>query len=284
MDLKLNLLVLRCRDIEVSRLFYEQLGIEFQKEKHGSGPEHYAVVFDDTVFELYPLKEDEPVDRSRLGFAVNLDTDLRESLGDAGIAIISEYEVDHEPVFVVEDPDGRKVEVRQSEQLGTGWLEGDWARFRAIVLILAAIAGSLSFLNYQSEPLNDSPVLDAYFFYFAFLVSFLFWPVMVVAVVGFQTINPYSDPVWTRPTHSCNPFRLKNPLQVVHFLMYFVMAQGAGAILTAILGGWLQLLMGIGMIIGGLEGLWALELVMKRYPEKMALQDDVEISGNTSQD
>lgn len=277
MDLKLNLLVIRCRDIEVSRLFYEQLGVEFQKEKHGSGPEHYAVMFDDMVFELYPLKEGEPVDRSRLGFAVNLETDLKESLDAAEIEIVSCYEFDGRLIFVVQDPDGRKVELSQSEPKES---EGGWTRFRSILLILAAIAGSLSFLNYQSEPMNGGPVLDVYFFYFALLVSFLFWPVMVVAVVGFQTINPYSDPVWTRPTHSCNPFRLKNPLCITHFLMCFVMAQGAGVLVTAILGGWLQLLMGIGMIIGGLEGLWALELVMKRYPEKMALQDDVDMAGN----
>ena len=113
MDLKLNLLVLRCRDIDVSRGFYEQLGLVFEREQHGSGPVHYAAVFAGMVFELYPLKEGESADRSRLGFAVNLETDLRESLEVAGMAIVSQYEVDQEPVFVVEDPDGRKVEVRQ---------------------------------------------------------------------------------------------------------------------------------------------------------------------------
>ncbi|QDU14357.1 Glyoxalase-like domain protein [Gimesia maris] len=277
MDQKLNLLVLRCRDIEVSRVFYEHFGIVFEREQHGSGPVHYAAVFEGMVFELYPLKEGESADRSRLGFAVNLETDLRESLDAAGIEIVSSYEFDGRLIFVVQDPDGRKVELIQSEPKAS---EGDWTRFRSILLILAAIAGSLSFLNYQSEPMNGSSVLDVYFFYFALLVSLLFWPVMVVAVVGFQAINPYSDPVWTRPTHSCNPFRLKNPLCIAHFLMYFVMAQGAGALVTAILGGWLQSLMGIGMIIGGLEGLWALELVMKRFPEKMALHDDVDVAGN----
>lgn len=115
MDQKLNLLVLRCRDIETSRLFYEHLGIEFQKEKHGSGPEHYASVFEGMVFELYPLKGDEPVDRSRLGFAVNLETDLKESLEAADIEIFSSYEFDGRLIFVVQDPDGRKVELSQSE-------------------------------------------------------------------------------------------------------------------------------------------------------------------------
>jgi len=270
MDLKLNLLVLRCREIDASKSFYEQLGIEFQKEKHGSDPEHYAVVFDDTVFELYPLKEGEPVDRSRLGFAVNLETDLKECLDAASIEILSQYEVGDRLVFVVQDPDGRKVELCQSEQMGSGWFEGDWSRFRTNLLILAAVVGSLSFLNQQPEPLNEIARHEVYFYCFGMLMTFVMWPFMVVAVVGFQTINPYSDPIWSRPTHHSNPLRLKNPLMVTHFVMYFVIAQGAGMLVTAILGGWLQLLIGIGMIIGGLEGLWGLELVMKWFPEKIA--------------
>lgn len=281
MDQKLNLLVLRCRDIDVSRGFYEQLGLVFEREQHGSGPVHYAAVFAGMVFELYSLKEGEPADRSRLGFAVNLETDLRESLDDAGMAIVSQYEVDQEPVFVVEDPDGRKVEVRQSEQLGAGWLEGDWTRFRTMLLILAAIVGGLSCLSQQAEPIRETPFPEFYFYGFGMLISFLFWPFMVVMVVGFQTINPYTDPVWARPTHHGNPFRLKNPLQVVHFVMYFMMAQGVGALATSIIGGWLQLLMGVGMIIGGLEGLWGLELVMKWFPERMAPKEVSAESGSS---
>ncbi|WP_261344728.1 hypothetical protein [Gimesia chilikensis] len=37
--------------------------------------------------------------------------------------ILSQNVVDQEPVYVVEDPDGRKVELRQSEQPGAGWLQ-----------------------------------------------------------------------------------------------------------------------------------------------------------------
>ncbi len=275
MDQKLNLLVLRCRDIDVSREFYEQLGLEFEQEQHGSGPVHYAAVFEGMVFELYPLKEGEPADLSRLGFAVNLETDLRESLEDAGIAILSQYEVDQEPVFVVEDPDGRKVEVRQSEQLGTGWLEGDWTRFRATLLFVAAISGGLACLSYQSRPMEEMPPFDVYLFGFGMLISIVLWPFMVVAVVGFQVINPYTDPVWKRPTHSSNPFRLRNPLYAAHFLMYFMMAQGAGMLATSLIGGWLQLLMGIVTIIGGLTGLWGLELVIRWFPKRMEPKETV---------
>ena len=36
----MNLLVLRCRDIEATRAFYETLGICFTQEKHGTGKNH----------------------------------------------------------------------------------------------------------------------------------------------------------------------------------------------------------------------------------------------------
>jgi hypothetical protein len=37
MKLAVNLLVLRCKDIEVTRRFYEQLGLAIVEEKHGKG-------------------------------------------------------------------------------------------------------------------------------------------------------------------------------------------------------------------------------------------------------
>jgi catechol 2,3-dioxygenase-like lactoylglutathione lyase family enzyme len=39
---RLNLLVLRCGDVEGCRAFYEVLGLRFVKHRHGQGPEHYA--------------------------------------------------------------------------------------------------------------------------------------------------------------------------------------------------------------------------------------------------
>lgn len=51
-----ELLVIRVADIETTRIFFEGLGLDFVKEKHGSGPEHYAHVSGDRVFEIYPEK------------------------------------------------------------------------------------------------------------------------------------------------------------------------------------------------------------------------------------
>jgi catechol 2,3-dioxygenase-like lactoylglutathione lyase family enzyme len=41
-DEAMNLLVLRCGDIERCCAFYEVLGLSFVKHRHGQGTEHYA--------------------------------------------------------------------------------------------------------------------------------------------------------------------------------------------------------------------------------------------------
>jgi catechol 2,3-dioxygenase-like lactoylglutathione lyase family enzyme len=86
---KLNLLVIRCRDIHASKAFYETLGIDFIEEQHGNSPIHYAANVDGTIFELYPLKTSEAADNIRLGFISPCITET----------------------IIFTDPDGRKVEV-----------------------------------------------------------------------------------------------------------------------------------------------------------------------------
>jgi lactoylglutathione lyase len=112
MEVRLNLLVLRCNSIEKSKDFYEKLGLSFKQEQHGNGPVHYAAEFGGLVFELYPIQPNEAVDRSRLGFS--LDTyDVSELLRDVEIEVISSYEFNNKLVLVVQDPDARKVELCQ---------------------------------------------------------------------------------------------------------------------------------------------------------------------------
>lgn len=66
---RLNLLVIRCNDILVSREFYSQLGLSFTQEQHGAGPVHFSASLGDLVIELYPRRDsDNP--GLRLGFIV----------------------------------------------------------------------------------------------------------------------------------------------------------------------------------------------------------------------
>ena len=54
MPTRLNLTVIRCTDIDASFEFYRLTGLEFEKHRHGTGPEHYAASDGFWTFELYP--------------------------------------------------------------------------------------------------------------------------------------------------------------------------------------------------------------------------------------
>ena len=102
----LSLLVIRCKNIQKSKAFYESLGLSFAKEQHGNGPEHFASEINGIIFELYPNAEKAAVDNSRLGFRVNeLDSILTR------VQVQSSYSYEGKAIYVVVDPDGRKVEI-----------------------------------------------------------------------------------------------------------------------------------------------------------------------------
>lgn len=51
-----EVLVLRGPDLEQLRVFFEEFGLQFAEEKHGSGPLHYAAQAGSRVLEIYPEK------------------------------------------------------------------------------------------------------------------------------------------------------------------------------------------------------------------------------------
>ncbi len=106
--MKLSLLVLRCKDIEVSKSFYQLLGLSFVKEKHGDGPVHYSCEHNNFVFELYPNKGEYPLDKNRLGFKVS---DINSIIKN--IVIADTYEFSGKAIHIATDPDGRKVEISE---------------------------------------------------------------------------------------------------------------------------------------------------------------------------
>src|SRR4051794_16102767 len=108
----LNLLVLRSPDIERARRFYEHFGMTFTRHAHGAGPEHYAHEDERGVFEIYPAKPGDAPDKTGLGFAV---ADLAEMHGKlAAHQPQAIAENDWGKSFVLRDPDGRRVEVKQA--------------------------------------------------------------------------------------------------------------------------------------------------------------------------
>jgi lactoylglutathione lyase len=111
---RLDLLMIRAADVERAVAFYRGLGLEFERERHGSGPVHYAARCGGTVFEIYPARPGEPAASSvRLGFCVpDLMVATATLLGAGGILRRSA----NPKRSVVIDPDGNRVELTAAGQ------------------------------------------------------------------------------------------------------------------------------------------------------------------------
>jgi len=101
----LNLLVLRCQDIERSRAFYENLGLTFIPEKHGSGPQHYSTVIGSAVLELYPAKT--PATAIRFGIGLRDVVAAVASVRASGGQVVT----DQGESALLRDPDSNLVEL-----------------------------------------------------------------------------------------------------------------------------------------------------------------------------
>ncbi len=106
--MKISLLVIRCQDIEASQRFYQKLGLSFVKEKHGDGLTHYSCEHDGCVFELYPNEGEAPTDNIRIGFRISTLASVIDN-----IAVDETYAFEGRKVYLVKDPDGRKVEISE---------------------------------------------------------------------------------------------------------------------------------------------------------------------------
>mgnify|MGYP001545166532 CR=1 FL=1 len=107
----MNLLVLRCRDIESCKRFYEAFGMVFVTHKHGEGPEHYSAEENGMVFELYPAAGTTP-DQTGLGFETDDLDGLHMLFRRNQFAPREIRETELGRMFIVRDPDGRRVEVK----------------------------------------------------------------------------------------------------------------------------------------------------------------------------
>ncbi|MFG2621837.1 VOC family protein [Streptomyces sp. NPDC048507] len=94
----IDLLVIYTTRLEACRSFYAGLGLELVAERHGNGPEHYAVTFaDGAVLELYPAAHRPPTGHLRLGLTAPAPAPAD---GEAGPGTGR---------HVLTDPDGRTV-------------------------------------------------------------------------------------------------------------------------------------------------------------------------------
>jgi lactoylglutathione lyase len=115
-DVSLSLLVLKTRQVEQLRLFYQTLGVDLVEENHGKGPVHFAGRAGAVVIEVYTLPDDSsPVDSStRLGFVVENVVEVVRELEGIGTPIVKPpKETPWGLQAVVKDLDGRSVELTQ---------------------------------------------------------------------------------------------------------------------------------------------------------------------------
>jgi catechol 2,3-dioxygenase-like lactoylglutathione lyase family enzyme len=108
---RLNLLVLRCADIDATRRFYECLGLAFVEHTHPRGPRHYAHEDGELVLELYPAAQ-AGSDCAGVGVVVEDLSAAAARLTGAGFAPGETAEQPWGRTFVVRDADDRRVEVQ----------------------------------------------------------------------------------------------------------------------------------------------------------------------------
>jgi lactoylglutathione lyase len=108
----IKLIVLRCRDIEASKAFYECFDMKFKKHSHGDGPKHYAFVDGHkNAFELYPSTSVNLKDQTVLGFAVFPLEETHSLMQERGYGPEEIRKTEFGRSFVVRDPDQRRIEV-----------------------------------------------------------------------------------------------------------------------------------------------------------------------------
>ncbi|MCK9923592.1 VOC family protein [Frankia sp. AgPm24] len=97
-QVRIDLLVLYCSDLPSCHDFYRNLGLVFERERHGGGPEHYAATLAaDAVLELYPAGSGAATKRVRVGLTIS-HSGLRAPLLTPGS-------------HVLHDPEGRTVDL-----------------------------------------------------------------------------------------------------------------------------------------------------------------------------
>ena len=116
MTLSLNLVVLRSTGLERARGFYECLGLQFARHRHGSGPEHLSAELGGCIFELYPQPTGSTSTLgTRIGFSVPSLDAIISALSDFPAAIISPpQDSPWGRRAVVVDPDGHRIELVQA--------------------------------------------------------------------------------------------------------------------------------------------------------------------------
>jgi catechol 2,3-dioxygenase-like lactoylglutathione lyase family enzyme len=139
----LNLIVLRTHDLELSRRFYEAIGLKFQLSDYGYGarsmqgsvPPDAPLVLDakregipppHTYIEIHTLSADDPIPRQQIGFIVgSVDAAVKAAVEAGGTVLTKPAKWPYGWRAAVADPDGHRVELPEDP---FGRLTGDYPR------------------------------------------------------------------------------------------------------------------------------------------------------------
>jgi lactoylglutathione lyase len=112
--MEIRLIVIRTSDAKRLSEFYSLFGLSIDYHKHGNSPYHYSTIIGQTVLEIYPLtKSQSEADRSlRLGLAIDHFDKTIQALKEQQIIFVAEpAQTDFGFMTIIEDPDGRKIEL-----------------------------------------------------------------------------------------------------------------------------------------------------------------------------
>ena len=113
---EINLIVLRSDQLQLTRGFYEALGLSFVEEKHGQGPAHIsATTPSGTVLELYPLPSGDAPETGTRGVRLGLVVADVHAVIEAALLAGGTVMSSGDQAAVLKDPDGRKVELTARE-------------------------------------------------------------------------------------------------------------------------------------------------------------------------
>ena len=108
----IRLVVIRVADLERSRRFYEALGVRFNFEQHGAGPEHLAAEMGGVVFEIYPRGTGPTSTGTRIGFRVPSIASVLSAAQTAGAKVLSPPSKSPWGLrAVIADPDEHRIEL-----------------------------------------------------------------------------------------------------------------------------------------------------------------------------
>ena len=111
-QITINLIVIRVKDLNRSKKFYETLGINFSYEQHGKGEKHLSAMLEGIVFEIYPSSNNIDTSAIRLGFRVSSVDETIEELQAIETVIVSPpKDSQWGKRAVIVDPDGHKIEL-----------------------------------------------------------------------------------------------------------------------------------------------------------------------------